>query len=155
MIMKKMDAGRKYRIYIDAAYVMNGLRANTAHYINGSNGDISRRIFIELDRIGEMETVKVKSHVDSDEQWEKYGMTAEARCYNAGADAAASGTANNIARSINERSEDGGHWYDTYNVAIRIATIEASIRKATEKVHHLGKNFEKLEQSRETAIKGS
>jgi len=58
-------------VYIDASYVINGLNARTVNYTRGSNGDIWTRIFVELDRIGSLHTVKVKSHIASDDQWEK------------------------------------------------------------------------------------
>ena len=97
---------------------------------------------------------KVKSHITSNEQWEKYEMTKEALCYNVGADEVASNTANKrYARCILERSLDGKHWWETYRAAIRISTIEASIRRNSEVMTHAGSNFAKLETSREEGMK--
>ena len=83
-----MCAQGSYKVYIDASYVINGLQAKTKNYSKGNNGDIWTRIFADLDRIGDVEAIKVKSHVVNNEQWEKYDMTSEALCYNVGADAA-------------------------------------------------------------------
>ena len=84
----------------------------------------------------------------------KYNMIAESLCYNAGADRVASTTANtNFARAAVDRALDGKHWWETYRAAIRIATIEASIRRSTEAVRHKGSDFAKLEINREEGVK--
>ena len=81
-------------------------------------------------------------------------MTSEALCYNVGADAAASGAANfKFARSTDARSQDGRQWWETYQVATRIATIEASIRRTKEVVRYAGSDFSKLVESRDAAVK--
>ena len=55
-----------------------------------------------------MEAKQVKSHVTSNEQWGKYGMTKEALCYSVCADRVASDTANKrYARVLSERALDG------------------------------------------------
>jgi hypothetical protein len=152
--MQRMQAGGHYTVYIDASYVTNGIEARTVNYTRGSNGDIWTRIFVELDRIGSLNAVKVKPHVTNNEQWEKYNMTAESLCYNVGADRVASTIANkSFARAADVRASDGKQWWETYRAAIRIATIEASIRRSTEAVRHRGSDFAKLEISREEGVK--
>ena len=81
-------------------------------------------------------------------------MTKESLCYNVGADRVASTVTNkNFVRSIDDRASEGKRWWETYRVALRVATIEASIRKNTEAVLHKGSNFDKLVTSREDGVK--
>ena len=70
LVMQRMKTGGRYKVFIDASYVINGLQARTVNYTRGSNGDIWTRIFAELDRVGSLDAVKVKSHITSNEQWE-------------------------------------------------------------------------------------
>ena len=126
-----MKDGEHYTVYVDASYVVNGINARTLQYSKGCNGDIWTRIFREAERLGSLNVIKVKSHVESKADWERYAMTRDAYLYNAGADRIASGAANNMfARSHAERQSDTSHWWETYRAAQRIATIEASIRSS-------------------------
>ena len=68
-LMRRMRTQGSYKVYIDASYVINGLQAKTKNYSKGNTGDIWTRIFAELDRIGDVEAIKVKSHVVDNEQW--------------------------------------------------------------------------------------
>ena len=88
-LMRRMREGQRYTVYVDAAYVINGLKARTNHYARGLNGDIWTLIFREAEKLGGLE-IKVKSHVKTKAQWEKYAMTRQAYLYNIGADAVAS-----------------------------------------------------------------
>ena len=153
-ILRRMQDGEHYTVYIDASYVINGVKARTPHYSRGCNGDIWTKIFKETDRLESLHTVKVKSHVESKEDWEKYAMTRDAYLYNAGPDKSTSGAANSkYIRNQAERQSDGSQWWDTYRAAQRITTIEASIRRDCKPTKHPGKDFAKLEEGREKAVK--
>ena len=79
---------RKWSFYIDAQYVINGLTtSDRSYYRLGSNGDLWRSIYNELDRlagegIADIEFIKVKSHVTSQSEWGDYNMTQEKLIYN-------------------------------------------------------------------------
>ena len=63
-LIRRMKTGRAYKVYIDAAYVLNGIHSRSNNYSKGSNGDIWSSCFEELDRI-DLGAIKVKSHVTS------------------------------------------------------------------------------------------
>ena len=77
-----------YKVYIDASYVINGLAPRSRWCSQGSNGDIWTQIFDTIENI-EVIPIKGKSHIETQEQWEKHRVTPEALILNEIADAAA------------------------------------------------------------------
>ena len=75
--MLRMRNNITYTVYIDAAYVLNGLTSKTRHYSQGSNGDLWTRIY-QVASTKHITFIKVKSHVTDGNQWLAYNMTAEA-----------------------------------------------------------------------------
>ena len=86
---------QEWTIYIDAQYVINGAKADDrSHYLIGSNGDLWQQVYDGLGKlhdkgITDINFIKVKSHVTTQEQWERYNMTEEMYVYNELADEAA------------------------------------------------------------------
>ena len=75
-------------ISCDAQYVLNGLSARSKQYRAGSNG---MRIFALLDRRndGDITFLKVKSHIETPEEFIKHNLSEEGSILNELADVAA------------------------------------------------------------------
>ena len=90
-----MHTAHDWKVFIDAQYVIDGLLSSNRYFFTlGRNGDLWHSIFRKLDEhkdkgLGNIDFIKVKSHVTSQEEWERYGMTAEKLIYNELADEAA------------------------------------------------------------------
>ena len=147
-VLRRMQTGSTYSVYIDASYVINGLRSRSAHYCNGSNGDLWTMIFAELARLEAtaescINFIKVKSHVEDDRTWTTYNMTPEGLILNELADAAvARGTAS-FARSFDAIRNDQNNLNLATKVAKRIATIEAHVWRLNDsKTKFHGKDFD-------------
>ncbi len=81
--LKCIRANRTWTIYIDAQYVINGLAADDrSFYLLGFNGDLwqlvcSKTAALKGKGIADINFIKVKSHVNTAEEWIFYGMTAD------------------------------------------------------------------------------
>ena len=51
-ILNRMKDGEHYTVYVDASYVVNGIKARTLQYARGCNGDIWTRNFREAEILG-------------------------------------------------------------------------------------------------------
>ena len=150
---------RAWTIYIDAQYVINGLNADDrSFYLQGRNGDLWQEVFDELRKLAEQDIsnfdfVKVKSHVTTQEQWERYGMDEDKYIYNELADAAAETSANKHF-NFSVLKSDAEAKNKVVRIARRLATIEVSTWKDDEHFNKFhGKTFEQLKQSRTAAMK--
>ena len=140
-------------MYIDAAYVINGLNSKTRHYSQGANGDLWTKIYqVASDK--NLNIVKVKSHVTNGDQWTAYNMTAEAYLYNELADEVCTQASKLTARAADDRKEDGKQYRLASQAAARIATIEASIWASNPvRIHFDGTDYTKLFEARNAAVK--
>ena len=114
--------------YIDAQYILNGIASDTNLYRDGLNGDLWTMLYTVLLPIKNWcRFVKVKSHVTTESDWIKYGMTKEAFRCNYIADLVADEAAESfrLDRNVGQRTEDSNEWNETHNIALRIATIES------------------------------
>ena len=51
-VLRRMQAGRHYTMYIDASYVINGMQDQSNLYAQGTNGDLWTMAYMELNRLG-------------------------------------------------------------------------------------------------------
>ena len=158
-VLRRMQTGRSYTVYIDAAYVIRGLGDRSSLYAAGTNGDLWVLVFAELSRLeavanGGLNFVKVKSHVKSDDEWRKYDMTQRGLILNELADRAVEAGSERFARSMDAIRADADNFHMAQRVAKRIATIEASIWRLNDSsVKYPGKDFKKLQVSQAERIK--
>lgn len=66
-ILRRMEVGRPYTVYIHVVYVIRGLGSRSSLHVVGTNGDRSILVFAELSG--------VKSHVSDGAEWVTYVMT--------------------------------------------------------------------------------
>lgn len=78
-----------------------------------------------------LNVLKVKSHITSDEEWQRFNMTAEGLVLNELADEAATIGKQKIARSTEAIDKDGKTHTMAYEIALRLAFIEAEIWRRT------------------------
>ena len=141
---------RRWTIYIDAQYVINGISTDDkSYYLLGRNGDLWQEVFDEIEKLtGEgshdVNFVKVKSHVKTQAVWDQYNMTEEMYVYNELADAAAE-IASNKYTKFSTLKQDSDSKHEVEKIARRIAAIEVSTWKeeADFSKYH-GKSFDKL-----------
>ena len=142
-----------YTVYIDAAYVLNGMARRNRHYSRGTNGDIWSKIYQAAStRI--INCVKVKSHVTNEAQRVAYNMTAEAYLHNELADEVCTQATKTTARAASHRQDDGKQYRYTAQAAARIAVIEANIwASKPEHIYYDGTDHTKVLETRNTAVK--
>ena len=95
----------------------------------------------------------MKSHVTTQEQWERYGLDEDKYIYNELADTAAETTANKHF-NFSVLKSDAEAKNKVVRIARRLATIEVSTWKDDDNFNKFhGKTFEQLKQSRTAAMK--
>jgi hypothetical protein len=142
-----------YTVYIDASYVLNGIRSKTRRYSQGTNGDIWTKLY-QVTEHKRLNLVKVKSHVTDGNQWTAHNMTVEAYIHNELADEVCTQASKTTARTADNRKLDGKQYALTAKAAARIAAIEASIWANNPiRVHYDGTDYTALRQARTTAVK--
>jgi hypothetical protein len=155
-LLRHILPGRHYRVFIDAQYVLNGIFDTTQHYIQGVNGDLWVQVHRLLSALGDIFTfIKVKSHVTTGDDWIKYKMTPEAYLYNNGADSVATAAAKLLLDNDDSILNDEQQWKQTYDVALRISAIEASIWDDMAEVDkpNYGSDFKKVVAKLEQGVK--
>ena len=157
--LKYIRTVQEWTIYIDAQYVINGTKADDrSHYLIGSNGDLWQQVYDGLGKlhdkgITDINFIKVKSHVTTQEQWERYNMTEEMYVYNELADEAATVASRNSTSTATIK-EDSNAKYEVAKIARRLAAIEVSIwAKDKDFNKHQGKHFDQLKKHRTDVLK--
>ena len=145
--------------FLDAQYVINGLSANDkAYYRQGRNGDLWQDVYDEIEKlrangISDINFIKVKSHVTTEDEWTRYNMTPEMLIYNELADEAARLASVKFGHSGSIK-EDGWAKYRAQQVARRLAAIEVSTwTDEADFKKFEGKDFEKLREQRRDNLK--
>ena len=129
-----MDEDADCKTYIDSSDLVAGLtRAELKNKLRkGRNGDLWTLLFrLIQDKNISIEAVKVKSHVETREDWMKYGMNEEknVQCM---ADTIASNEAKKYIRSEANQDSDVQVLEDAYLVALRGSLIEVPCWEAQE-----------------------
>lgn len=97
--------------------------------------------------------IKVNSHIKSDEEWQQYNMTAEALILNELADEAATIGKMQCARPAQDIINDGHAHKFAYEIALRLAFIEAEIWRRTPEPRKKGANPEQMIEENVNKVK--
>lgn len=154
-ILLRLRPEKVCAIYCDAQYVLNGLTARSKHYRAGSKGDIWVRIYALPDRRtdGDISFLKVKSHVETPEDFIKHNLIEEGLILDELAGAAATAATTHFGRLPIAVQADKVELKKTYLVARRRATIEAYIWRNQPARPPLDPNHEKLRASQTQAVR--
>ena len=143
-------------VFLQAAKPRN--ENNKSFYLVGRNGDLWQEVYDEINKlsnsgINDINFIKVKSHVTTQEDWDRYNMTAEMYIFNALADEAAS-IASKKLTNFDTIKQDSNYKHEVVKIARRLAAIEESIwtdNNDFKKFH--GKSFDQLKQQRTEVLK--
>ena len=128
-LRRTTDTFTNTTIYVDASYVCNGLHTNNrTTYIQGINGDLWSQAYNLYDITGQPNITKVKSHVKTHNQLQRYNMDIDMFKLNTAADTIAGRRAEQARdqfRSADMIRLDSQHYAETKLIARRLAAIEA------------------------------
>ena len=130
--LNRIDTCRRYTIYIDAKYVIDGVKCKSLKqqkkYLDNDNGDLWLQVYRRMKTVGEyVDCVKVKSHVKSMEQYESNEMTITKLLHNEGADAAADHAVKEMSKGHDARAYDSAQHLKVQAIARRLAAIEVDV----------------------------
>ena len=137
--MACMNTCRTWDILIEAE--------DMSYYLLGRNGDIWQNIFDRLDErrsqgITDINVIKAKSHVTSQEEWVRYGMARQGQITRADPSC------------TSLLKDDSQAKHELHMIANRIATAEASIWNTDDTSEKFeGSNFDKLIEQTALQIK--